>query len=114
MKAILVVDMPEKCEECQFYDGDCCYATGVKKWGGLSFRSVDNWKIREEWCPLKPMPKELVYEGYDSPNKQICEAILQSEWGKKAKKTDAICIRAFSIGYNTCLEALQNESTGSD
>lgn len=94
MKAVLVVDMPENCEECQFYDGDCCYATGVKKWGGLSFRSVDNWKIREEWCPLKSMPKKKgVYQ-------------------ETGLMTDVINLT--NVGWNACLDEIQNESTDSD
>lgn len=102
-KAILVIDIPDdrKPEEYKIdriweyvpdEDDDRPYS--------LYFR-------REKDMRFKPMPKELVYEGYESPNKQIGEAILQSEWGKKAKKNDAICIRSFSIGYNACLEEIQ-------
>ena len=101
MKAILVVDMPKSCADCKLADFGRC-------WGTYSYVHMRSDDI-PVGCPLKPIPKELVYEGYDSPNKQICEAVLQSEWGKKAKKTDAICIRAFSIGYNACLEEILNE-----
>lgn len=87
MKAILVIDIPDD---------------SLWKQANDIFDRMSGYK-----CSLKPMPKELVYEGYDSPNKQIAEAILQSEWGKKAKKNDAICIRSFSIGYNACLEELE-------
>lgn len=102
MKAVLVIDMPKNCAECRIrFSGE------PNEWCWYLRHGLDDIKAKPSWCPLKPMPKELVYEGYESPNKQIGEAILRSEWGKKAKKNDAICIRSFSIGYNACLEEIE-------
>lgn len=53
-KAILVIDMPNSCDECQF-----------------SWNTDEEWKLscqlehdlgtrkgnKPEWCPLKPLPK---------------------------------------------------------
>ena len=52
MKAILVMDMPSSCEECNFHQYGICHAvrkciTGTPK--GL--------KEKPDWCPLKPMPQ---------------------------------------------------------
>lgn len=111
MKAVLVIDMPRYCDECDF----CGYAIVGEDNDEYKYRSCCLSQTylgeiaedsKDSLCPLKPLPKELVYEGYNSPNERISEAILQSEWGKKAKKNDAICIRSFSIGYNACLEEL--------
>lgn len=60
MKAILVIDeMPKNCGECRFCDGDCCYITSNKneELGGVILDCVDHLDIREDWCPLKPMPE---------------------------------------------------------
>ena len=59
MKAILVIDMPEKCEDCLLYNNECCCAD--IQWhltGELGYREVWHPEKRQEWCPLKPMPKE--------------------------------------------------------
>lgn len=82
-KAILVVDVPKNCEECKFFDGDCCYATAEKKWGGLSCRGVDHWKIREKWCPLKPIPDRIKHENASAYKK------------------------GFANGFNTCVDILE-------
>ena len=58
--------------------------------------------------------EKLKYEGYDSPNIQILEKVRKSEWWKNAKKDDAIDIRSFAIGWNACLEEIENESNISD
>lgn len=56
MKAILVIDMPESCYECQF-----------QGMGGrdlelltcsLNHWCVDNPNERPSWCPLRPLPSK--------------------------------------------------------
>lgn len=91
-KSILVIDTPKKCEECQFFDGDCCYATGEKKWEGTSYRAVDNWETREDWCPLKPMP-----------NKRYIKEI---GWNCTEYLTESL----FERGWNACLEKITGET----
>ena len=58
-KAILVIDMPNSCNECRIrfddeYSNWCPYdnpePNGVWKY-------VDN-KTKPDWCPLKPAPEE--------------------------------------------------------
>ena len=54
-KAILIIDMPEKCSECKFYRvGNCGYEDCF-----LTRKSVfsENRNKREDWCPLKEIPK---------------------------------------------------------
>ena len=53
VKAILVMDMPSKCEECNFQQYGICHAeikciTGTPK----------ELKSKPDWCPLKPMPSK--------------------------------------------------------
>ena len=61
-KAILVIDMPESCDDCDF----CYYSDGrvpicfYKSW------VVDAPKAKPDWCPLKPAPEEqLVWHDDD-------------------------------------------------
>lgn len=83
MKAILVIDMPNNCEECPcFYDWLHCQAKD-----GLCVLGDE----RPEGCPLKPMPqKQTLAEG------------LFDEEGQ-------IVMRAYFNGYNACIEEIEDD-----
>ena len=59
-KAVLVIDMPEKCEKCPLNTlyGDAGYYVCEagrycgKKWGRVDLSS------KPDWCPLRPMPEK--------------------------------------------------------
>ena len=55
MKAILVIDMPNECDECPLQDGERCYAR--QDW----ISTISNWR-----CPLKPMPNKRVPDGSET------------------------------------------------
>ena len=50
MKAILVIEMPDSCRECplELQKYQCAVNSEIMK---------DN-TIRQDWCPLKPMPEK--------------------------------------------------------
>lgn len=57
MKAILVLDeMPTDCEDCPlFKDGD----KGMRKCNAKRTGTEwDYYKVRPDWCPLKPIPEK--------------------------------------------------------
>lgn len=54
-KAILVIDMPESCDGCDF----CYYSDGRVPCCQITFNATANCK-----CPLKPLPEKM--EGYNS------------------------------------------------
>lgn len=59
-KAVLVIDMPESCDMCSFYeDDDYCGVPGCGEEIG------DYIACRPDWCPLVPIP-EKVTEPIDS------------------------------------------------
>ena len=77
MKAILIMDMPSSCMECQFcYNEDfpMCEA------GGRRIKDDDIEK-RQEWCPLREVP-QYEYEWYDD------------------EKSD------YERGYNACIDEI--------
>ena len=47
MKAVLVIDMPNNCEECKII-----YLQGH----GESVCDSGDWSKRPSWCPLRPLP----------------------------------------------------------
>lgn len=48
-KAVLVMDMPEDCTMCKFWNSkdDECYATGVEE------LSLNSEEAKPDWCPLR-------------------------------------------------------------
>ena len=77
MKAILLIDMPENCCECDFADTDriceCCKITGTPIEN--TFVESEDELGRNEDCPLRPM-----LEKYTDKNvKQIHEYIEDFE-----------------------------------
>lgn len=79
-KAILVIDMPEDCVECNFCvelsAHDRCVAAG---------KSIFTIK-KPDWCPLKELPEKM--EGYNS---------IKWQWGE------------YEDGWNHCIDCLIDE-----
>lgn len=56
-KAVLVMEMPERCGECLFCgEADNCMA--------MEAYGIDDVQNKPEWCPLKPMPEKNDSEYY--------------------------------------------------
>lgn len=79
-KAILVMDMPDDCFECNFCvelaAHDRCVAAG---------KSIFTIK-KPDWCPLKELPEKM--EGSDS---------IKYQWGE------------YEDGWNHCIDCLIDE-----
>lgn len=64
-KGIIVVDIPENCENCLFSMAhaaplqDCLYCT-VLTMGVIRKSQIK----RPNWCPIKPMPERAYHENY--------------------------------------------------
>ena len=86
-KAVLVMDMPECCPDCRFFESDWreCYAIS-KRYN----RDIMTEEAKPNWCPLR----ELL-------EKKEELAIEQYEFGGLGK--------AFVSGWNACLDAIANE-----
>ena len=89
-KGIIVVNIPEKCEECPCYVegyvngssyGDSCKFTGER----LSNYTLSN-HINEKHCPIKPMPEKIEY------------------------KTRVGILQEYeALGFNTCIDEILGE-----
>lgn len=53
-KAILVMDMPYRCQSCQLCEtaNDICFGTEEPT-------EIDNPYKKPEWCPLKELPDDV-------------------------------------------------------
>jgi hypothetical protein len=86
-KAILVMDMPDRCWKCSA----CAYLSVTNEyWCCAKDRFVDP-DSKPDWCPLKPAP-----EKYD------IEELKQNPH-------DRDCTWEFEGGYNACIDEILEE-----
>ena len=52
MKSVLIIDTPKSCLDCPLQDYDCKAIKDDHKYETREDR-------RPDWCPLKPLPKEI-------------------------------------------------------
>ena len=86
-KAILVIDMPESCDDCHF----CYYSDGRVPSCQLKLRAIDNYMEKPDWCPLKPMP-----EKYEINRCNCSDPHYEFE---------------YEYGYNACIDAIIGGNT---
>lgn len=82
MKAVLVIDMPNNCEECKII-----YLQGH---GESSICDSGDWLKRPSWCPLRPLPSK--YSPMDGLVAN-CEPLTN----------------AYNEGWNDCLDKIMGE-----
>lgn len=70
MKAVLVIDMPNNCEECEIIY--------LQAHGERSSCDSGDWSKRPSWCPLRPLPEKMTWghtvdyiEGYNACLEEI-------------------------------------------
>lgn len=121
MKAILVIDMPDNCEECccaYYTEGvhhNYCQAVGYEtniegyqKEPNI-FCSIDSGRYRGKkpsWCPLKPLPKKVDINLKEDEVERVFKKHYweKDEWGiLNFKKTLKY---AFISGYKRCIKEL--------
>ena len=54
-KSVLVIDTPENCNSC-----DLCGGT-FHVFCELNHRDIEDFSIKPDWCPLKPLPEKREY-----------------------------------------------------
>ena len=89
-KTVLVMDMPESCDMCDFVDNNQPPIYGVDKtycgFPGIGEDVSDYIACRPDWCPLRPMPEE---------------------------KQNA-CTHGFAAGWNACIDAILHKEGGAN
>lgn len=85
-KAILVMDMPESCVDCQLRRKGYCEPYS---WNNPLCGVYNNLKnnSKPEWCPLVPIPEKM----------QVCGKYPQS---------DRI-VPSYKAGWNACIDAME-------
>lgn len=82
-KAVLVMDMPESCPDCRFFESDWreCYAIS-KRYN----RDVMTEEAKPNWCPLRELPEKMKVRG-------------------KYPQPDGIT-PSYKVGWNACLDEI--------
>lgn len=57
-KGIIVMDMPENCENCS-----CCHTDDYNYYCKCNGKRVD-WEEKPDWCPIRPMPEKAFHEEF--------------------------------------------------
>lgn len=83
-KAILVIDMPDSCDNCPLFHGFYTDMTCGANHYGINYPYPKDF--RQDWCPLKPMPKKM--KGHDS---------IYYQWGD------------YEDGWNQCINCVSGE-----
>lgn len=83
-KAILVIDMPDSCDNCPLFHGFYTDMTCGANHYGINYPYPKDF--RQDWCPLKPMPKKM--KGHDS---------IYYQWGD------------YEDGWNDCIDCVSGE-----
>lgn len=93
-KAIIVIDMPSSCSECEFCleiteNHHCCQRVSDdnERCKRIDYEVEFYQYEKPEWCPLKPMPEE----------KQHAEEVLEV---------------FINTGYNACIDELLKGEEG--
>lgn len=89
MKSILIIDTPDKCEECPLI-----YWT-ISGWACKPTKSMIDEDVKPNWCPLKHLPQKKngddLYERYGS-------------WTPSDEKEVY-----YRVGFNDCLDEITGE-----
>lgn len=96
-KAILVIDMPESCDMCDFVDdeqppryGEKTLYCGVP---GMGDDVTDYIACRPDWCPLRELPERM----------EVCGTYNAAYYAKDGK------MPSYKIGWNACLDEILKE-----
>lgn len=81
-KAVLIMDMPGKCRDCKWCEH-------VLQFCGISEEFMEDVSIKQDWCPLRPLPERF----------EVCGGYPQSG-----------PVPSYRIGWNDCI----NMTIGND
>lgn len=91
-KGIIVVDMPESCNQCQFYYPARNMHTG-KYMGGCKLVAcmvIRDKNGKPDWCPINPIPERQVLTKDVSNTTKIGEELVR-------------------VGFNACLDEIEGK-----
>ena len=106
MKALAIVELPDCCYHCKFNitdeDMQDCYLCHKKF-------NKDEQMVRQEWCPLKPIPQRKKVgeiEKIDDFMKSDIQTINEKVTAKIMLDTELL----IASGYNLCIDKILGET----
>ena len=106
MKAVLVIDMPKSCFDCQLMVDGWCYAVKADR-----TQDTISAKDRTCWCPLRPLPQKLevkvdTFDDIMHTEFQMTDVIADKLIANIRFETDKLV----ALGYNACLDDITGET----
>lgn len=101
-KAVLVMNMPESCDMCDFADD-----TQPPRYGertlycnapGIGDDVTDYIACRPDWCPLRELPERM----------EICGTYNAEYYAKGG------LMPSYKLGWNKCLDAIEGDADKTD
>lgn len=94
-KAVLVMDMPECCPDCRFFESDWreCYAIS-KRYN----RDIMTEEAKPNWCPLRELPEKKESDSF------LTEAVQDDCFD--GTDSDVAYFNGKDAGFNACLDAI--------
>ena len=92
-KGIIVVDIPENCGDCAYfqYDGQYDRYCGAN---GEDLMNIDWNSEKPDWCPIKPLPEKL------PEHEPVAYKDNEDNWINRMKRLPEHC------GWNACLDVI--------
>lgn len=92
-KGYILVDVPESCENCNFYDWGFCQAIrNNENEDGKYIHSKDVKDNKPSWCPIKTFPNKK------QPEKFTISPLIEEQYSE------------FNRGWNACFDELLNKN----
>ena len=77
MKAILVLEMPSSCDKCPLFGSH--YSDMTCRGNGRGINYPYPKEVRQDWCPLKPMPSKIgMKEALEMPRSGCIADVINS------------------------------------
>ena len=90
-KGIIVVDVPERCNQCKFWFGKATVPVEYRCMGMRREIAEQNLTEKKpDWCPIHPIPEKM----------EVCGRYPQP---------DGITA-SYKIGWNACIDELMKEA----
>ena len=83
-KGIIVVDMPERCDDCpvEAYN-ETFYGDELNHWCPFEYKGYTDdvrGNRRADWCPIRPIPEKKLLTGVVSSAKAVGDELVRAGW----------------------------------
>lgn len=101
-KAILVIDMPKCCKECDLIIHGTPVFCAIKL---KDIKTHDRYVEKPDWCPLRPMPEK---------KEELNLNYILAEAKSREEVADGVLMSFMIDGYNACIDEIGGGANETD